>query len=298
MMTRFFSFLLTPLLLISITLTAYSAELVTVVRADNAKVPVRVYQPVGNGCEGTVIISHGAGGSEEGYAYFARFLSDNGWLALVIGHAESGRDALRSHKGDGSIKAGLVNLVTDPAAYQARFLDIDAGRQWAAQHCQSPFMALAGHSMGAATVMMEAGADNKPGIVGQHRFDAYIALSPQGSGLIFPKQAWDNIHQPVLMLTGTRDEELNNEWSFNDWTFNDWTFNDWTRRLEPFDNMPEGCKWLGVIDRATHMNFGGRGISGKTEALVNRYALLFLSQVKDGHCSAPPSGKGIELKSK
>lgn len=287
-MARFLSFLLTPLLLLPLSLTAYAEELVSVIRADNAKVPIRVYQPEGNSCAGTVIISHGAGGSEDGYAYLASFLSDNGWLALVVGHAESGRDALRLHKGDGGIKAGLVNLVTDPAAYQARFMDIDAGRQWSAQHCQSPFMALAGHSMGAATVMIEAGAANKPGIVGQHRFDAYIALSPQGSGLIFPKQAWGNIRQPVLMLTGTRDEELNS----------DWAFKDWTARLEPFDNMPEGCKWLGVIDRATHMNFGGRGISGKTEALVNRYTLLFLSQVKDGRCSAPPAGKGIELKSK
>lgn len=28
----------------------------------------------------------------------------------------------------------------------------------------------------------------------------------------------------------------------------------------PYDSLPPGCKWLGVIDGATHMNFAGIGL--------------------------------------
>jgi len=62
--------------------------------------------------------------------------------------------------------------------------------------------------MGAATVMMQAGALNKLNIAEVPKFTAYIAISPQGSGLIFPENAWNDINQPVLMLTGTQDKEL------------------------------------------------------------------------------------------
>jgi hypothetical protein len=32
---------------------------------------------------------------------------------------------------------------------------------------------------------------------------------------------------------------------------------DYKSRTIPYDNMPAGCKWLGVIDDDTHMNFAG-----------------------------------------
>ena len=62
--------------------------------------------------------------------------------------------------------------------------------------------------MGAVTVMLEAGAKNiigvAPSAAGLDRFDAYVALSPEGPGIIFSERAWHGIHKPLLVLTGTR----------------------------------------------------------------------------------------------
>ena len=156
--------------------------------------------------------------------YLARGLQREGWRVIVIGHRESGPAALRGDQRGVGLQARLLTLVTDPQAYQFRFLDIEAALRWAEAPCKPAFKALLGHSMGAATVMLEAGAANKLALQGQQRFAAYVALSPQGSGSIF------------------RDTALEGNWR--------------TRTL-PHAGMPPGCKWLAVIEGATHMNLGG-----------------------------------------
>ena len=138
--------------------------------------------------------------------------------------------------------------------------------------------------MGAATVMMEAGARNRMNIEGARSFSAYIALSPQGAGSIFPQNAWAEIGQPVLLLTGTRDNELGGA--------------NWETRTEPFRSMPAGCKWLGVIDGATHMNFAGNGLSRKAEALTVQTIGAFLDGIHGGDCVSHKSIEGIRLETR
>jgi hypothetical protein len=62
--------------------------------------------------------------------------------------------------------------------------------------------------------------------------------------------------------------------------------------------MKPGCKWLGVLDGATHMNFAGFGASRKTEARTVQAIGAFLEGVTRGDCS--PGGRiaGVELTSK
>lgn len=138
-------------------------------------------------------------------------------------------------------------------------------------------------SPGAATVMLEAGAANKLNLAGKDRFDAYVAMSPQGPGAVFPDGAWRRISKPVLMLTGTRDKALEGAW---------------TTRTLPYDDMPAGCKWLGVIDGVTHMNFGGKGMSGKTEALTIHAMETFLDGLVAGSCATLADEDGIAFKHK
>jgi dienelactone hydrolase len=192
--------------------------------------------------------------------------------------------ALRSDmRESGGLKKGLTELVNDPAAYNARLLDIAAALEWAEKSCKAPFVALLGHSMGARTVMVEAGAKNNLGVRNPDRFNAYVALSPDGPGKMFPENAWSGIRKPVLMLTGTRDGSLDGEWK--------------TRTI-PFDSMPTGCKWLGVIDGATHMNFAGGGFAGTTEKLTLLETKAFLDGVRAGKCGVPVEAAGITVKSK
>jgi predicted dienelactone hydrolase len=265
----------------TLALDASGQSSVTVTRQDKARVPMTVYSPAGD-CRGTAIISHGAGGSEQGYSYLGKYFAGEGWLAIVPGHQESGMGALRGHMRGANVREGLGELVADPAAYVGRLMDIKAARQWAGDHCKAPAAILVGHSMGAATVMIEAGAKNSLGVKGSDAFDAYIALSPQGHGSIFPADAWSGISKPVLTITGTNDGELGGQ--------------SWKVRTEPFANMAPGCKWLGVVDGATHMNFAGRG-SASAEALTLQTIGAFLAAQGHG-CRAPQVARGIEVQVK
>jgi len=263
---------------------ALGQETIQLVRKDRVVVPITAYAPRGRSCRGVAIISPGAGGSEQGYRYLGEAMSSLGYLAVVIGHPESGRRAVREHVRGNGLREGLAELITDPEAYRGRFMDIAVSRQWTQGRCEARESLLIGHSMGAATVMMEAGARNKIGIQGADAFSAYIALSPQGAGLIFPDNAWSGIAKPVLLLTGTRDNELGGA--------------SWETRTEPFKNMPRGCKWLGVIEGASHLNFAGNGMSRKTEALTSEAIGAFLDALRRGDCRSATRLQGMDLTTK
>jgi predicted dienelactone hydrolase len=270
------------LLLIQLVGTAaIGRELVALQRQDSKPVLAMVYRPKANECNGVAIISHGAGGSEQGYNYLGSAMSSFGYLAIVVGHPESGLQAVKEQISGTTLGDGLAKLITEPKAYQGRFMDIAVAKEWAQGQCNSKVAVLMGHSMGAATVMMEAGARNKLNISEAPKFNAYIAISPQGSGLIFPENAWSDINQPVLMLTGTQDKELGGL--------------SWETRTEPFNNMKSGCKWLGVIDGATHMNFAGQGQSKKTETLTAQVIREFLNGVQASDCKPLNQISGMTL---
>ena len=177
------------LALVSFSIFAAAAsgeESQTLVRADGAQVPVRIFSVPAASCRGVAVISPGAGGTENGLGYIAEALSRDGWLSVVVGHKESGPSVLRADLQGLDLKAALLKMTTDRAAYEARWMDIGAALDWARPRCDKHFSALVGHSMGAATVMLEAGAGNKLDLAGKDRFDAYVAMSPQGPGSIFP----------------------------------------------------------------------------------------------------------------
>jgi predicted dienelactone hydrolase len=271
-------------LVLLIAMGASAQEPVSLLRQDQKAVQVTAYSPKGASCRGVAIVSPGAGGSEKGYQFLGEAMSSLGYLAVVVGHQESGRRALREHLRGNGLRDGLSELITDPNAYRRRFMDIVAAKEWAASKCNAPESILIGHSMGAATTMMEAGARNKLGLNGTDSFSAYIALSPQGTGSIFPQNAWADIKRPVLSLTGTRDDELGGA--------------SWETRTEPYMNMPAGCKWLGVIDGATHMNFAGHGMYRRTEALTTQIIGSFLDGIHRGDCRTPKQSHGIDVQSK
>lgn len=275
--------LLLPFLLLLFFLSheAAAQQSQALARADGASVPALVYGP-GQECRGVAVLSHGAGGSEKGIAYLAEALGADRWLVVVPGHKESGWPVLRQAARENGLREGLAKMTTDRAAYEARFQDIGAALDWARPRCAGRAV-LVGHSMGAATVMLEAGAKNKLGLAGKDRFDAYVALSPQGPGSIFPEDAWRAIRKPVLMLTGTRDRALEGSWE---------------TRKAAFEDFSPGCAWLGVIDGARHMDFGGRGGSGRTQKLTVAAVRAFVDGAASKQCAALPAGEGIAYKHK
>lgn len=263
---------------------ACANEALQLQRQDRKFLQATAYAPVSATCRGIAIISPGAGGTEQGYRYLGDALSSLGYLSVVVGHQESGRRALREHMRGNGLREGLAELITEPDAYRGRFMDITASMQWAEGRCNSSEKLLIGHSMGAATVMIEAGARNKVGVYGTDSFNAYIALSPQGTGSIFPENAWSGIRRPMLLITGTRDTGLGGT--------------SWETRTEPFRNMPPGCKWLGVIDGASHLNFAGTGMSRKAETLTVQTISAFLDGLRAGDCKPQGQVAGMDLSTK
>jgi len=264
---------------------AVAQRYVEAMRADGASTPLAVYQSgAGKGCEPLALISHGAGGSERGLRYLGEALARDGWRAIVIGHRESGIGPLGADIHKDGFKQGIVDLITNADAYRARFMDIAAARAWSDKICRAPYSALLGHSMGAITVMLEAGATNKLGVKGEGGFDAYVALSPEGSGPVFPPDAWRPIRAPMLLITGTRDYGLEG---------------DYTWRTQAYDGLAPGCRWLAVIDGANHMNFGGaRSANQRVETATATLVTGYLDGLRGGHCAAAPRLTGVAIRTK
>ncbi len=262
-------------------------------RADGRATPLLVYEAVnaGAGCAPLALISHGAGGTEQGYGYLAQAMAGMGYTTVVMGHRESGPSALREAIRSNGLRKGVWALVASQKAETDRLLDVDAALKWADARCRPPFKVLLGHSMGAVTVMLEAGAKNMIGVAsppaGRDRFDAYVALSPEGPGVVFPDDAWANLRKPMLVLTGTEDRALNGGYE---------------TRLTPWKEMPGAkgrCQWLGVIDRATHMNFAGSGLGAeKVDAEVTSTIASFLDGVRGGDCRLHATQGGMTLQAK
>jgi hypothetical protein len=137
--------------------------------------------------------------------------------------------------------------------------------------------------MGSNTVLFEAGARNQLDLHGEDRFDAYVAISPSGPGSIFSAGSWSGIHKPLYLLTGTRNRGIEGDWHW---------------RTRPYEGLPAGSKWLGVVDGATHLNFAGIGFSGKTEKLTVMSVAALLDGVRKGRCTLPPGQAGITLNGK
>lgn len=254
-----------------------------VLRSDGGYVNLHVFRPP-SACHGVAVLSPGAGDDRDALAWLGRALSQYGWLTVTMAHKESGRDSLRDRVRNGGLRDGLLALTTDPEAYDERLEDTGAALRWARTQCRSGPAVFAGHSMGAATVMIEAGAKNKLGLDSDDRFDGYIAFSPQGPGPVFPSGAWHGIQKPVLLVTGTRDAPLDGKWQ---------------TRTVPYADLPAGCHWLAVVDGATHFNFAGFGYGhGDVEAKVLPLIQHFVENVRGHRCSVPTPAPGVKLDAK
>jgi pimeloyl-ACP methyl ester carboxylesterase len=251
-------------------------------RADGASVPVLIYAP-GNGavCAPTMVLSHGFGGDERALSGLAKAVAGRGWRVIAIGHRESGRDQLRQAFQQNGGLAAVDASARERPKHAARFADLDAAYAEAKRPCRLPFLVLAGHSMGSQTTMMEAGARALIGSMGRNRFNAYVALSPQGIGTTYAAGAWSGVSKPVLVVTGTNDRVADG---------------DYTVRLTAFEGLPGGNKRLAVIPGAGHLQIGGIG-SASVSTTVNALVIEFLEQQASGRL-APSRVSGAKVTEK
>lgn len=221
-------------------------------------IPVRVHYPAGATAPLPVVVfSHGLGGSRLGYGSLGRFWAEHGYLSVHPSH--------RENVPFGAVEAERPSLSTLRAMKEA----IDDARNWEARprdlaavidglpNLQIPVLegkfdasriAVAGHSYGAYTALLCAGArirlDGKTRDFPERRAQAFIALSPPGNGSRgLDAASWAAIAAPVLCVTGTRDEGFQGEppaW-----------------REESFRAMQPPEKTLVVVEGAEHFTFSG-----------------------------------------
>jgi len=77
----------------------------------------------------------------------------------------------------------------------------------------------------------------------------------------------------MLILTGTRDKSMQT--------------GDYKSRTLPYESLPAGCKWIGVIDDATHMSFAGAGSAETTEKLTMLETKAFLAAFAQKNAALP-----------
>ncbi|MCB1341196.1 MAG: hypothetical protein KDK24_09050 [Pseudooceanicola sp.] len=239
---------------------------------------------------GCVIFCHGLGSNGREYANLSRYWASHGYLALHPTFADSIIEVAKAEPALGldpdsdltgwtslpEVRARMHQKLHSPAFWLAR-VDIvqtilemlDSVLAATCGAADLP-LAIAGHSFGAFTTQLLAGAEidlpDGPRTFRDNRFRSAIILSGQGrdqQGL--RDGSWDGMAGPVLTVTGTRDMGAKG--------------GDWHWKCEPFDLAPPGGKYLAVLENGDHYlgGFADRQPQVPAQiAAVNALTLAFL----------------------
>jgi dienelactone hydrolase len=179
------------------------------------RVPVRLYLPDGAGAQAPVplvVFSHGIGGSRQGYSWLGRHWASRGYASLHLQHVGSDRGLWAGNPFE--LVARLQGAATDGEALsRVRDLSFALDRllgsaQGAAIDAQR--IAAAGHSYGANTALLAAGAtvqrDGRVLPLRDARIQAVLLLSaPPFYGEAAPEQVLGPVRVPSLHVTATED---------------------------------------------------------------------------------------------
>jgi predicted dienelactone hydrolase len=234
--------------------------------ARQREVPMRLYLPASASAAAPVplvVFSHGIGGSRRGYTYLGRHWAAQGFASLHVQHVGSDRslwfgsifslvNRLQGAAQDGEAVARVKDLrfALDQLLASLTGEFIDAGR-----------IAVAGHSYGANTTLLAAGArvprPDKPIDLHDTRFKAAIVISaPPFYGEGNPAQILAPVRVPSLHITATEDIIRIPGY-----------YSGAADRVAVFDAIGSARKWLAVFEGGSHSMFTDR--SGTGGALLN-----------------------------
>lgn len=241
---------------------------------------------------GTVVFCHGLGSSRAAYGGLTDTWAAHGYVVIqptfpdAIGQIAVERPELGLDPGADlsgwtampEIRAAMHGVLHDSDYWMHRVRIVQAIMDGLGgilgQTCPEARglpVAVAGHSFGAYTTQLFAGAEiDLPGHgatrFGDKRFAAALILSGQGldqQGL--REGSWDGLTGPVLTVTGTRDGGAKGQ--------------DWHWKCHPYELGPAGDKYLMVLEEGDHYlgGFapGDEGIIAQKDA-VRGATLAFL----------------------
>jgi predicted dienelactone hydrolase len=179
------------------------------------RVPAKLYLPAAKAVVGSVplvVFSHGIGGSRDGYSYLGRYFAAHGYGSLHVQHVGSDRQlwfgnpfALPARLSDAAQGSEALNRVQDLRYSLDKILAAPEGALF-----DTLRIAAAGHSYGANTTMLIAGArveqQGQKVSLRDPRISAAILISaPPFYGMGDPNKILAGIDIPTLHITATED---------------------------------------------------------------------------------------------
>jgi predicted dienelactone hydrolase len=217
-------------------------------------VPVRIYlldAEQSKTCP-IVLLSHGLGGSRDGFTYLGEYWSQHGYVVIAMQHPGSDTAAIR-RRADGKTVAELQIEAMSTKNAQARVADVKfvldelERRATTDEKLKGRLdldkIAIGGHSFGAHTTLSAIGrAPFEP----EPRIKSAIAMSPSlPVNVANPAAVLRQIKVPVLHLTGTEDgSPVRRDMKPSE------------RRI-PFDNINAPGQYLVIFKEGNHMLFSG-----------------------------------------
>lgn len=250
-------------------------------------VPVKLYLPAQVADSARlplVIFSHGIGGSREGYRYIGRYLASMGYASLHVQHVGSDRQVWTGNPF--SLVSRLSGAAqADEALSRVQDMKFALDQLLASEYSQrvdAKRIAVAGHSYGANTTLLMAGA--KVPLNGQvlylrdPRISAAIMLSaPPFYGLGDPASMLAGIDIPTLHITATGDD-INIPGYFSG-------VDDRISIFKATASQTKSQKVLAVFKDGSHSVFtdragtGGVELNPKIKVATRKLALAFLDRV-------------------
>ncbi|MFM7331527.1 MAG: alpha/beta hydrolase family protein [Brachymonas sp.] len=178
-------------------------------------VPVRLYLPKDASAPAPIVIfSHGIGGSREGYSYIGKYLAANGIAALHVQHVGSDRSLWFGNPVQmvGRLQEAAKETEAIDRTKDMRFaLDQVLSDTQLSSRFDAQRIAAAGHSYGANTTLLLAGArvqrEGRAMDLADPRIKAAVIISaPPFYGEGDPAQIVGSIRVPSLHITATSDE--------------------------------------------------------------------------------------------
>lgn len=212
--------------------------------------------PKGDGPFPVIVFSHGLGGAGKHYFPLTQHWATHGYVVLQPTHADS--LSLRGEQDPDDERRPIEKMkaaLEAPGAAKNRTKDVSflidslgeiqkkvpqlAGKMDAEK------IGVGGHSFGAHTTQLLAGAVHLHESHADARIKAFLLLSGQGSGRAgLSENSWDKIASPMMVMSGSLDTGAGGEGP------------QW--RMEPYRRAPAGDKYSVFLDGATHSSFTGQ----------------------------------------
>jgi predicted dienelactone hydrolase len=255
-------------------------------------VPVRLYLPrTASAAEPVplVVFSHGIGGSRAGYSYLGQHWASQGFASLHLQHVGSDR-SLWSAGSPWTLVGRLAVAAQDVEAiarvHDLRFALDRVFQSSAAAQLDATRIVAAGHSYGANTTLLVAGAQvERQGQVldfRDPRIKAAIVISaPPFYGESSPQKILSAVTVPSLHITAT--EDVINIPGY---------FSGAADRVAVFDATGSTRKTLAVFEGGSHSMFtdragtGGAALNPQVKTATKELSLAFMRSVLGGDNTA------------